>query len=196
MAKAVESGLGSVLVVDDGSSDGTSAAAAAAGATVLRLADNLGKGGAVAAAAARLDAEVLILLDADLLGLTAEHLHLLAAPVLAGELDMTRGVCVGGRWQTSAAQRLIPQLNGQRALLRDLLLSVPGLAASRYGIEVAITEQARKQGWRRRDIALVGVSQVMKEEKRGLWRGLLTRLAMYRDIVMTLLGRRAPDEQQ
>ncbi|MDX2165483.1 MAG: glycosyltransferase family 2 protein [Deltaproteobacteria bacterium] len=42
-------GLGEVLVVDDGSHDDTAARAAAAGATVLRLAPNRGKGAALRA---------------------------------------------------------------------------------------------------------------------------------------------------
>jgi glycosyltransferase involved in cell wall biosynthesis len=187
---ALQSELGVVLVVDDGSTDGTAEAASAAGARVLRLPHNLGKGGAVAAAAAAVDADVVVLLDADLIGLTPAHVLALATPVLRGETDMTRGVFRGGRWRTTAAQRLTPQLNGQRALRRDALLAVPGLAASRYGVEVAIGNHARRQGWRRLDVALGGVSQVMKEEKRGLLAGISTRAGMYRDILRALLRRR------
>jgi glycosyltransferase involved in cell wall biosynthesis len=178
-----------VLVVDDGSNDGTAAAARAAGADVLRLELNRGKGGALAAAAEAVDTTVVVLLDADLTDLTPAHIHDLAAPVLAGEVDMTRGTFAGGRWRTDTAQRLVPQLNGQRALRRELLLSVPGLAESRYGVEIAITSQARRQGWTTRDVPLIGVSQVMKEEKRGWWQGVTARLAMYRDVLVTLLRR-------
>lgn len=56
-----------VLVVDDGSTDDTAERAARAGATVLSLPTNWGKGGAVAAAVtARPDADVYLLVDADL----------------------------------------------------------------------------------------------------------------------------------
>ena len=96
---------------------------------------------------------------------------------------MTRGVFDGGRWMTTVAQHVAPLLNGQRALLRELLQEVPGLAESRYGVEVAISDQARRHKWRTRDVSLRGVSQVMKEEKRGWWRGLLVRLTMYREIL-------------
>jgi glycosyltransferase involved in cell wall biosynthesis len=58
----------SVVVVDDGSEDGTADAARAAGAEVLSLRPNRGKGGALRAGLARageLGAEVVITLDAD-----------------------------------------------------------------------------------------------------------------------------------
>ena len=121
VAVALEANLGTVLVIDDGSGDGTADVAERAGATVLRLGRNVGKGGAVAAGVRAVDSRVVLLLDADLLGLTARHLHDLAGPVLAGEVDMTRGVFKGGRWSTTAAQKMLPQLNGQRAILRALL---------------------------------------------------------------------------
>ena len=57
-----------VIVIDDGSSDGTAAAAEQAGARVLRHEQNRGKGGAIATALdyfGRSDAEFAILLDAD-----------------------------------------------------------------------------------------------------------------------------------
>jgi len=178
--------LGPVLVVDDGSSDATARAARGAGAEVLRLPGNRGKGGAVFAGASHLEAEVVLLLDADLLGLTPQHVRALAAPVLAGEAEMTRGVFSGGRWRTTTAQRLTPQLNGQRGVVRARLLEVEGLAGSRYGLEIAITEHAKRAGWQVADVPLPGVSQVMKEEKRGFWAGSRVRLRMYTEIFLEL----------
>lgn len=179
---ARRAGVGPVLVVDDGSTDTTGVIAERAGAEVLRLPQNRGKGGAVAAGAESRHEDVVVLLDADLVGLRAEHVRALARPVLRGEVDMTRGVFTRGRWSTTAAQKMVPQLNGQRALLRDALLSVPGLAESRYGIEVAITDHAKEAQWRCLDVALPGVSQVMKEEKLGLLRGAMVRVRMYLEI--------------
>lgn len=187
---ALAAGVGPVLVVDDGSSDGTADVAQAAGADVVRLGVNRGKGGALQAGALAAGEDVLVLLDADLVGLRPEHVHALADPVLAGEVDMTRGIFAGGRFRTSLAQRVTPQLSGQRALRREALLGVPGLGASRYGVEVAITRHAIGCGWRFVDVPLAGVSQVMKEEKLGRWTGFLARLKMYRDVLLTLVSRR------
>jgi len=184
---ATASGLGPVLVVDDGSEDGTASVARQAQAEVLSLSSNCGKGGAVFAGAAHLDADVLVLIDADLTNLRVEHLRQLAEPVLRGQVDMARGVFVGGRWSTEMAQKLAPQLSGQRAVLRARLLEVEGLKESRYGVEIAITKHAKRANWRIMDVPLAGVSQVIKEEKRGLLRGLLIRLKMYGEILWTWL---------
>jgi len=185
VARAAE--VGPVVVVDDGSTDGTSEVAAAAGAQVVRLETNRGKGGALAAGASARHEAVVVLLDADLTGLGPQHVRALVRPVAAGEVDMTRGVFVGGRWATALAQRMLPILNGQRALSREGLLAVPGLAESRYGVEIAIAEHAKTEGWVTQDVPLSGVSQVVKEEKRGVVRGVLIRLRMYAEILWAYL---------
>lgn len=189
VSAAVAAGARRVLVVDDGSTDATAAVARAAGAEVVSLPENRGKGGALHAGATALDGEVVVMLDADLVGLEPHHVVALARPVLSGAADMARGGFAGGRWATTAAQQVAPQLNGQRALRRELLLGIPGLASSRYGVEVAITRHAARSGWRCVAVPLHGVSQVMKEEKRGFWRGARVRLRMYRDIVGAILRR-------
>lgn len=184
---ASQSHLGIIYVIDDGSTDSTADIATQAGATVIRLPNNLGKGGVLHHAAMNLTEDVLILLDADLVGLTPAHIHALAAPVVAGEVDMTRGLFRGGRMQTSLAQYLAPQLSGQRAILRVKLAAISELDKSRYGVEIAITKHAKKANWRTRDVWLNNVSQVMKEEKRGFLRGFFIRLKMYADIARAYL---------
>jgi glycosyltransferase involved in cell wall biosynthesis len=77
-----------LLVVDDGSPDKTSEEARRAGAAVLRLNDNEGKGAALAAGLAAARGDLLAMLDADL-GVSAAEVTLLLPPVVAGEVDMT-----------------------------------------------------------------------------------------------------------
>ncbi|MDZ7677281.1 MAG: glycosyltransferase family 2 protein [Acidimicrobiales bacterium] len=160
-ATAAITGVTRVLVVDDGSGDGTGAEARRAGAEVLTMPVNVGKGRAIAAGvAASPDADVFLLVDADLAETAAETGRLLA-PVLDGEADLAIAVLpgAGGRagfglvrdlagrgiaracgWQSAAP------LSGQRAVRAELLR---GLAdAERFGLEVAMTIDAARAGAR------------------------------------------------
>jgi glycosyltransferase involved in cell wall biosynthesis len=87
-----------LLVVDDGSTDGTDQAARQAGATVIRHPVNLGAGAALrtgTAAAVRLGADIVVHMDADGQH-PPEDLPRLVAPLLAGA-DAATGVRTFGR---------------------------------------------------------------------------------------------------
>lgn len=183
---AIASDLGPVLVIDDGSTDRTVERALQTGASVLSLSKNCGKGKAITIGAESMQTNYILMIDADLLGLTEKHLKDLADPVLTKKADMTRGYFRGGRWQTTAAQIISPQLSGQRMLSRENLLRIPGIENSGYGIEIAITTAARKSRWKIVEVPFTGVSQVLKEEKRGVIKGLRSRIHMYWDILVSI----------
>ncbi|MGC8967566.1 MAG: glycosyltransferase family 2 protein [Thermus sp.] len=172
-----------VVVADDGSKDETARRAEEAGAEVVRLGENRGKGGAIAEGLKAVRTPFVLLLDADLLGLKLEHLHALLEPVARGEAEMTVGLFRGGRLSTDLAMRLTPFLSGQRAMATEALKGVPGLEKARYDLELLLTRHAKARGWRVRYLPLPGVSQVMKEEKRGLLPGFLHRLRMYGELL-------------
>ncbi len=60
--------LDEILVVDDGSSDNTAQAARATGVEVLSMPSNMGKGAAVARGIAATSSDIVLLMDADLVG--------------------------------------------------------------------------------------------------------------------------------
>src|SRR5574337_706233 len=73
------------IVVSDGSTDETPQVASAAGADrVLVLRRNMGKGAALMAGAQVSRGDVILLVDADLCGVTPKNLAQLLSPVLAG----------------------------------------------------------------------------------------------------------------
>lgn len=172
-----------VVVADDGSKDETARRALEAGAEVVRLKENRGKGGAIAEGLKAVRTPFVLLLDADLLGLRPEHLFALLKPLKEGEARMAVGVFRGGRASTDLAMRLTPFLSGQRALRLEDLRSMPGLERARYDLELLLTRHAKRAGWPVVYVPMEGVSQVMKEEKRGVLAGLGHRLRMYWEIL-------------
>ncbi len=178
-----------VVVASDGSVDATARVAREAGALVVELPQNVGKGGALHAGLQATQAEVVVLLDADLTGLSAEHLRLLCGPVQRDELDMSIGVFEGGGFVTDWGNKLTPHLSGQRACRRAWLLAVPDLAAERWP-EPAITRHLKATGARWAYVDLPNVAQVVKEKKRGFWGGAKARTKMYASLLTYRARRR------
>lgn len=151
-----------VVVVDDGSRDRTATKAIAAGATVLTIPKNLGKGGAVNEAFRRLnpaDEDILLFIDADL-GATSNEASKLIVPLIEGRADMVvaafgkpkkkggfglvKGLARWGIKHLGGIEVRSP-LSGQRALRAGLFRAVGGLAPG-YGMETALTIDALRAG--------------------------------------------------
>jgi len=197
-----------VVVVDDGSRDGTASIAAQAGALVLTHARNRGKAAAMetGAEAVRLAdqrdgvSSVLLFLDADL-GATAAHSGPLAEPVLAGTADMTiaafttrvklggHGLVVGlSARGTSRAIGWAPAqpLNGQRCLTRAAFDAARPLARG-FGVETALTIDLVRQGYR-----VVEVEVGLEHRATGTdLRSQLHRARQLADVAVALLPRLA-----
>lgn len=172
-----------VIVVCDGCEDDTAAVARRFGATVVELPENVGKGGAMMAGVKHTDAQVILFLDADLIGLKYRHIRSLIEPVADGLADMTIGIFDEGRPVTDIAQKLAPFLTGQRAVRKEILERIPELEHSRFGVEVALSRYAEKEGLRVMKVSLPGLAQVMKEEKAGVLKGFRARMQMYWEII-------------
>ena len=173
-----------IIIVSDGSEDKTvKAALRYEDVEVIELLDNRGKGGAVKAGLDRCSSEIILILDADLIGLSAEHIEVLVEPVKTGEAPMSIGIFEKGRMATDIAQKMAPFLSGQRALRRELLEEISDLDLSRFGIEVALHQYIEENEIEAAVVQLPDLSHVMKEEKLGFWKGVLARGKMYWEIV-------------
>ncbi|WP_366921674.1 glycosyltransferase family 2 protein [Metallumcola ferriviriculae] len=171
-----------VIVVDDGSEDNTAIEATNAGARVISLSNNLGKGGAMMVGVKHSLNSILLFLDADLIGLTQKHVTDLILPVCRGAMDMTVGVFGHGRFATDLAQFFAPFLSGQRAVRREIIEKISDLEVTRFGVEIALTRYASENNLRVQEVELKDLTHVMKEEKLGMVKGLLARLKMYWEI--------------
>ena len=180
---ASDAGFKNILVISDGSSDETAQLARTAGAEVLELYPNRGKGGAVKAGALKASTAYVLLLDADLLNLKVQHLTAMLEPVVQKRADTTAGLFVGGGIITDFGNRATPQWSGQRVIPRATILAAKNLETAGYGIEIAINDQIAAENLRLEYIDLVGVSQVIKEQKLGLVAGIARRIKMYWQIL-------------
>ena len=173
--------IGTILVVDDGSSDETARRAAEAGAEVIRHQRNLGKGAALNTGLAALrnrGFEALALVDSDLGASAAEFARLLA-PVLEGRAEMTiarvprarrrggfglaKGFCRLGL-RAFTGQWFAAPMSGQRVLSAAIAARLPGFAAG-WGCEPALTIDVHRLGGR---ILEVPVEMTHAETGRSL----------------------------
>lgn len=151
-----------IVVVDDGSTDLTGQLAKDAGAEVIELRENVGKGDAINKALTLINNyEVLLLLDADL-GDSAKEAVKLLDPVLRGEADMTiadfpepnvksgfglvKGLAAWGIKKCSDLSVCEP-LSGQRAISHRVINTVKKLDGG-FGAEVGLTIDAARSGFK------------------------------------------------
>jgi glycosyltransferase involved in cell wall biosynthesis len=179
-AAATIPGVDLVVVVDDGSNDGTGAEAAQAGAIVARHARNRGKAAAMETGAEAVRViesrqvtgvdqppRHLLFLDADLAE-TAADATPLTEPVLTGNADMTIAVFAarekrgghgivlrlsGAGIERATGWRPAEPLNGQRCLTRAAFEAALPLADG-WGVETGLTIDLLRQGMRITEVTI------------------------------------------
>ena len=195
-----------VVVVDDGSRDGTAAVAESAGAIVLRHSRSRGKGAALetGAEAVRLlerddgQPRHLLFLDGDLAG-SAGHATALVQPVRDGQADMTIAaftdrVRAGGHGfviglsgagiRRATGWAPAQPLNGQRCLTRAAFEAARPLAAG-WGVETGLTIDLVRQGFR-----VTEVEVPMAHRATGTdWRAQLHRAHQFAGVARALAAR-------
>jgi glycosyltransferase involved in cell wall biosynthesis len=148
-----------VVVIDDGSTDGTAEIAARAGATVIRT-THRGPARARNLGAERARGDILVFLDGDM-ACGEDFLRRLVEPILAGAVGaFTRDIWLGNpdeRWARAYAvirrqpfPRVLPadfpdRWTNFRAVRRDRFLSVGGYDDVGYGEDMTLAPKLREE---------------------------------------------------
>jgi glycosyltransferase involved in cell wall biosynthesis len=157
-----------VIVVDDGSTDGTAEIAAAAGAKVVHREPVAGRGSkahALEAGVQASDADAFLFCDADLVGITAAHLDGICRPYVEGRATMSVGWFDYGLWNPIVL-RLAPT-TGERIVPRWVWDAVPESKRQGYSIEVMINEVIAEGHLPTTARILHGVTHRTKRDKLG-----------------------------
>lgn len=203
-------GVDLVLVVDDGSADGTARRAREAGAIVVRHGRNRGKAAAMETGAAALAAiearegraepRLLLFLDGDL-GATAANAAPLAEPVRSGAVGMSIATLPpqpgGGHGfvvrlardgiRAAVGFEARQPLSGQRCLSRAAFEAALPLARG-FGAETGLTIDVLRAGYR-----IAEVEAEFRHRVTGTDPGAqLHRARQYRDVALALAVRRVP----
>lgn len=173
---------GEIIVVDNGSTDGTGAAARRAGATVVRE-ERRGYGRACLTGVLAADTKVVVLLDADAADDPGDLPRVLG-PILSGEADLVVGSRALGEmapgsmtWQQRFGNGLaaflmrlvygipVTDMGPFRAIRRERLLALD-MREMTYGWPVEMMVKAARAGYRYREVPVryrrrgAGVSKV------------------------------------
>ena len=178
--------LAQVIVIDDGSTDDTHAIAQTKGARVIRTPGNLGKTRALALGLQAVQTSHVVLIDADLIGLSAQALTALIDPVLRGAVSAT----ISLRGNAPRTWRLIgiDYISGERVIGMDLLAGQQAQLAGlpRFGFEVFLNRLLIARNAPIEIVPWPGVVSPSKAAKRGVVAGIKADLAMMADIFHTI----------
>lgn len=170
-----------VIVVDDGSSDDTAAVARAAGAQVVSRLSDGSKAHAMEAGVAATDASAVLFVDADLLGLSGEHLDAICRPFVEGRAVMSIGTFDYGIWNWLVLR--FPPTTGERIVPRWVWDAVPPTKRDGYTIEMMLNEVIAEGRLPTTARVMKGVTHRTKRDKFGRSEGYRRTWRMFWQLV-------------
>jgi len=176
------------ICVNDGSSDRSLRELQKFGCMIklVDLAENQGKGYALAVGIQKATGDLVVFIDADLTNLGDDHIQTLLSPILTKEADAVLGYAKRGEMPNLAAH-----LTGQRVYFRkDLLPFLDQIANSRFGVEVLLNEIFKEK--RVAMVSLPDLIGLTKAEKRSPSLAVREYLGEAKEIMYQLLRMKAP----
>ena len=165
--------ISEIIVISDGSKDKTANLAKLGGADkVIEFSKNIGKAGALIEGIKNSEGEILLFLDADLIGLEKEHLKLLIEPIIRNMADMVVGYL---------ENQVFPNLSGQRIIKKnflDDLIYDEKVKRGRYNWEIIVNEKIKRLGGRILYVYLSKLDHIKKTKKHRLFKALFLKIQL------------------
>ncbi|OGH25128.1 MAG: hypothetical protein A3B47_03480 [Candidatus Levybacteria bacterium RIFCSPLOWO2_01_FULL_39_24] len=184
---AVDSGLGEVICVNDASSDNTrEIAQSIKGVKVVSYDKNHGKAYAVWRGVNEAKGDIVLFVDADLIGLSPALLASLVAPLRDGQYDAAVGIR-GEIWD----KVFFRPVNGDRAYFKkDVLPYLERFRDKGYGLELSLNYEYRNK--RVKMVAFEGVHQFFQFKKKSFTGAVKQLGQQWREIYLLVLRHERP----
>lgn len=169
-----------IIVINDGSTDDTAEKAKKAGAKIVNIKENHGKGSALKEGIKFVKNDIIAFLDADV-GLSSKEIEKLILPVINDEADVTVAkfpkvnvksgfglVKKLAKWgvKTLTGHTIDISLSGQRVFKRKVLENIKRFYNG-YGIEVGMIIDILNKGYRVKEVEVNMTHAVTQRDLRG-----------------------------
>lgn len=175
-----------VIVINDGSKDNTSGVAKRFNVKLIENEKNMGKTLTVKRGIEASKNDLIMMLDADLVGLDSDSITKLAKPVLDGLVDWT----ISLRQNSAGIMKLLKMdwISGERVIPKDLLLdpfiwSRPEIG---FGLETLMNMSLLSKKKTFRSVYLPELSIINKSKKIGKIAGIKAEFKMFSQIFKIL----------
>jgi len=175
-----------VIVVNDGSSDGTSEVVKRFDVKLIENESNIGKTLSIKKGVESAKNDLIMLLDADLNGLDDDSVNKLAQPVLDGKVDWTLSL----RSNVNFILKIMnmDSITGERVVPKSMLAdpSIWSGPNSCYELETLMNKSLLKHHATFKTIYLPHVNHPTKINKKGWWNGVKVQTRMIGQILKVM----------
>jgi len=176
--------LDEIIVVDDGSSDNTAR-------EVLKFEEirffkhekNLGKSRSMLDGCNNAKNDLLMFLDADLIGLTTDNITQLVKPVQNGLVDMTMTICKYDFVLNGFSKLLGVEItSGERVIKKEIAKNILKNAIG-YSVEIQMNQHILDNNLKFIVVSWLNVKPPFKRKKEGIKKGVLSTFIGFKQLI-------------
>jgi len=173
-----------IIVVNDGSSDNTEIESLKFKTVkFIRHRKNLGKSQSMLDGCNKAKNDLVLFLDADLIGLTSDNITQLVKPVQEGLVDMTMSICRYDFVLNAFSKILGVEIpNGQRVIKKKIAKKVLKNSFG-YSIELQMNQYILEKNIKFFVVSWLNVKPPLKRYKTGIKKGIFTNIVGFKQLI-------------